>query len=438
MVVATPFTRRPLMLPHAQAAKWDPRLREGWGDFFDLMSRLASGVTLFLDWTPASFEPLFWTAFGLVCLWYVLFSLPVVVGDMLRWERRDRVEDSRLWQLLARHLRVTLQLALVMQLLKPLGCTYDPLDEWALNTTAPHPPPPLVPPALPPPLAPPPPFTPLACFNSSAANGTAPPGASTDEGAWLAGWIAALVLAALFFLWACLCGQGEDDDCDPPNRTAIFVNVVGALGCLIGFAFLLREWLEDRAEASAARPVDCVYYPPWPPPPPPLSPPELPVRYAHLRANPAIACWDADSPQPMMALCGLLALAFFLLSAHVIASDSPLVRIQQSSALDVRYSELYVLVLNVGRLLLAGRTIRARSFVGPCRACDACDACHGVARSLFSRRAHRPPPSPSPSAFLPALQSPSTSSSTIPTSSRRYSSAAPRCSYCGHSCTGDS
>ena len=68
---------------------------------------------------------LFWASFGLVCLWYLLFSLPVVVDDLLKWEHEHgRVEDSAGWQLAVVHLRVTLHLSLVLQLLKPVGCNY--------------------------------------------------------------------------------------------------------------------------------------------------------------------------------------------------------------------------------------------------------------------------------------------------------------------------
>jgi len=56
--------------------------------------------------------------------------------------------------------------------------------------------------------------------------------------------------------------------------------------------------------------------------------------------------------QPLMALCGLLALAFFLVSVHVVGAESPLHRLQQSASNDVRYSELYVLVSNVLKIAL--------------------------------------------------------------------------------------
>ena len=93
---------------------------------FGTLLGLADGVTVYVEAAEAATTlPLFWASFGLVCLWYLLFSLPVVVDDLLRWKHEHgRVEDSVGWQLAVGHLRVTLHLSIVLQLLKPLGCNY--------------------------------------------------------------------------------------------------------------------------------------------------------------------------------------------------------------------------------------------------------------------------------------------------------------------------
>uniref|UniRef100_A0A7S2FQT3 Uncharacterized protein n=1 Tax=Haptolina brevifila TaxID=156173 RepID=A0A7S2FQT3_9EUKA len=361
-------TALPFLALH-EAARWDLALQAVLPGFFQVCADVASAATLFLDgFSAASFQPLFWISFGLVLFWYVLFSLPVVIGDMLKWERSHRVEDSKLWQILVRHLRVTFHFSLVMQLLKPLGCTYTPDLLWADNTTAPLPPYPSSPPLPPPPSTPPPPLLPPACFNSTLFNGTAPlvPGvviADDDTAGLLAGWIVCLLLMLLFLCFAVACGQGPDDDCDPPGYTAIFVNLACASLACAGMVVMLLFWLDVIGDSSDDHDtliplVDCINFT-FPPPPPlaptptPLAPPTAAAHYAHLRANPSIACWQEDSVQPMMALCGLLAFSFFMVTAHVISDDSPLLGLEQSTSLDVRYSQLYALGLNVGKIGLA-------------------------------------------------------------------------------------
>merc|ERR1719453_2011036 len=69
---------------------------------------------------------LIYTTFGLLCLWYLLFSLPIVVDDLLLWESAyGRVQHSRLIKSLMRPLHNTLLLTVILQLVKPLGCTYQ-------------------------------------------------------------------------------------------------------------------------------------------------------------------------------------------------------------------------------------------------------------------------------------------------------------------------
>ena len=71
-----------------------------------------------------------------------------------------------------------------------------------------------------------------------------------------------------------------------------------------------------------------------------------------LRARPDIGCWVWGSPQPLMALCGLLALAFYLVTVHVGGGDALLAKVQHSASLDVRYSELFATVSNFLHIVL--------------------------------------------------------------------------------------
>ena len=67
----------------------------------------------------------------------------MVVDDLLRWEHEHgRVEDSVGWQLAVGHLRVTLHLSIVLQLLKPLGCNYRDHYHAPSAPSAPSAPPP--------------------------------------------------------------------------------------------------------------------------------------------------------------------------------------------------------------------------------------------------------------------------------------------------------
>ena len=205
------------------------------------MLGLADAVTVYVEAAEeATTVPLFWASFGLVCLWYLLFSLPVVVDDLLKWEHEHgRVEDSAGWQLAVVHLRVTLHLSLVLQLLKPLGCNY-------YGPSAPLP-------------------------EAEAGSGSGYLGHND-------GWYAA-------------------------NGTAFTLLSGQTVGAMQGAA--------------------------------------------------GVHCWDEAGPQPTMALAALLALAFYLLTVHVVGDERVLCRARQGAGLDVRYSELYTLVANTLSIMAA-------------------------------------------------------------------------------------
>ena len=66
------------------------------GQFFD-------AVLLWQQMTTPAFTAFVYTAFGALCLWYLLFSLPIVVDELLRWESvHGRVQHSKLWALCVR------------------------------------------------------------------------------------------------------------------------------------------------------------------------------------------------------------------------------------------------------------------------------------------------------------------------------------------------
>ena len=205
------------------------------------MLGLADAVTVYVEAAEeATTVPLFWASFGLVCLWYLLFSLPVVVDDLLKWEHEHgRVEDSAGWQLAVVHLRVTLHLSLVLQLLKPLGCNYS--DPSAL----------------------------LPEVEAGSGSGYL---VRND------GWYAA-------------------------NGTAVTLLSGQTVGAMQGAA--------------------------------------------------GVHCWDEAGPQPTMALAALLALAFYLLTVHVVGDERVLCRARQGAGLDVRYSELYTVVANTLSIVAA-------------------------------------------------------------------------------------
>lgn len=99
-------------------------LRRTTGVFYALR-RVADTVLLWQEMTTPALTALVLTAFGALCVWFLLFSLPVVVDDLLRWEsRHGRIQHSRLWKMVMFPLHTTLQMTVVMQLIKPLGCTY--------------------------------------------------------------------------------------------------------------------------------------------------------------------------------------------------------------------------------------------------------------------------------------------------------------------------
>ena len=205
------------------------------------MLGLADAVTVYVEAAEeATTVPLFWASFGLVCLWYLLFSLPVVVDDLLKWEHEHgRVEDSVGWQLAVVHLRVTLHLSLVLQLLKPLGCNYHG------------------------------PSVPL-------------PEAEAGSGS---GYLV------------------HDDGWYAANGTAFTLLPGQTVGAMQGAA--------------------------------------------------GVHCWDEAGPQPTMALAALLALAFYLLTVHVVGDERVLCRARQGAGLDVRYSELYTVVANTLSIVAA-------------------------------------------------------------------------------------
>ena len=217
------------------------------------MLGLADAVTVYIEAAEAATTlPLFWTSFGLVCLWYLLFSLPVVVDDLLRWKHEHgRVEGSAGWQLVVGHLRVTLHLSIVLQLLKPLGCNYHDHYHSPSAPSAPSAPPP----------------------EAEAEAGSGSGYLVQDEG-----WYAANDMRSTL----------------PSGQT------VGAMQGAAG-----------------------------------------------------VHCWDEAGPQPTMALAALLALAFYLLTVHVVGDERVLCRARQGAALDVRYSELYTLVANTLSIVAA-------------------------------------------------------------------------------------
>ena len=227
------------------------------------MLGLADGVTVYIEAAEAATTlPLFWASFGLVCLWYVLFSLPVVVDDLLRWKHEHgRVEDSAGWQLAVGHLRVTLHLSIVLQLLKPLGCNY--IDHY-------HAP------------------------SAPSAPSAPPPEAEAEAGS----------------------GSGylvQDEGWYAANGTTL------PSGQTVGV----------------------------------------------MQGAAGVHCWDEAGPQPTMALAALLALAFYLLTVHVVGDERVLCRARHGAALDVRYSELYTLVANTLSIVAAAALglLKATPFV---------------------------------------------------------------------------
>jgi len=166
---------------------------------FYRLRRAADAVLLWQQMTTPALVWFVYASFGLLCVWYLLFSLPIVIDELLHWtSKHGKVADSKLWQALMHPLSTTLHLTVVMQLIKPLGCKYEP---------------------------------------------------------------------------------GE------PST---------------------------------------------------------------LFADPSVLCYDPyDRTQPLMALCSLLGLAFYLVTVHVLVSDETLLRrAQEDGGLDVRYSELYSTVAN--------------------------------------------------------------------------------------------
>ena len=95
---------------------------------FHVLRRVADVVLLWQptgDASAGQLTALVYTAFGALCVWYILFSLPIVIDELLQWRSsHGRVQSSRLWHMLMHSLHTTLHLCLVMQLLKPLGCTH--------------------------------------------------------------------------------------------------------------------------------------------------------------------------------------------------------------------------------------------------------------------------------------------------------------------------
>ena len=95
---------------------------DAWSGLFGSLSALAARLVLYL---PQLSTATFWAFFGVAALWYLLFSLPVVVENMLEWHEPGLVSGSKLYGLLTRHLRTTLYLTIVVMLLKPLDCSYE-------------------------------------------------------------------------------------------------------------------------------------------------------------------------------------------------------------------------------------------------------------------------------------------------------------------------
>ena len=101
-----------------------------------LFTRLCEYANIALLWQPPLWAPspvgsssppiLILLAFGALGLWYLLFSLPIVVDELLRWPRlHGHTQHSKLWQLIVMPLHSTLHTTIIMQLIKPLGCRYD-------------------------------------------------------------------------------------------------------------------------------------------------------------------------------------------------------------------------------------------------------------------------------------------------------------------------
>ena len=209
--------------------------------------------------------PLFWVSFGVVCLWYLLISLPIVIDDLLKWEHaHGRVDESLAWQAAVSHLRVTFHLTLVMQLLKPLGCNYAAAVTLADDYDA------------------------------------------RDYGGSRFGDV----------------GSGAFDGYD--------VDEVVADGAANGTATeqLLvpvgdGDWWRNGSWHNASG-----------------------ATRGRLEGASGIACWDEEGPQPAMALAAMAALAFYLLTAHVVGDDGALTKARQGATLDVRHAELFTSVAN--------------------------------------------------------------------------------------------
>ena len=206
------------------------------------------------------------------------------MDDLLKWQHEHgRVEDSVGWQLAVVHLRVTLHLTLVLQLLKPLGCNYGPVSSADLLLATP---------------------------------------AEAEAGSGDGGWHAA---------------NGTELD---------------AAGLTLGV----------------------------------------------MQGATGVFCWDEAGPQPTMALAALLALAFYLLTVHVVGGDRVLTRARQGTGLDVRYSELYTVVANtLGIVAAAALGLLKASALGPARDatraaphCDALSAPHCDAALCNARYARTP------------------------------------------------
>ena len=93
---------------------------------FHALQRAAEVVTLWVQ-LPEMTTPLVFCAFGALVLWYLLFSLPIVIDELLKWQTaHGKIQNSKLWSLLMHPLNSTLHVTVLLQLIKPLGCTYTP------------------------------------------------------------------------------------------------------------------------------------------------------------------------------------------------------------------------------------------------------------------------------------------------------------------------
>ena len=100
---------------------------------FYVLRRAADAVTLWTQMTDGMTTALIFTAFGALVLWYLLFSLPIVIDELLKWESsHGKVQHSKLWSLIMHPLHSTLHVTVLMQLIKPLGCTYSTYAPSAL------------------------------------------------------------------------------------------------------------------------------------------------------------------------------------------------------------------------------------------------------------------------------------------------------------------